>query len=84
MEQLSLFDDRETQAPLASRLRPESLDEYVGQKHLVGKGKLLRQLIERVNIGRNFEIEVEFKISVTQFFDFLHPEGDKSVYYRAS
>ena len=24
------------------------------------------------------------KISVTQFFDFLHPEGDKSVYYRAS
>ena len=44
----------------------------------------LRQLIERVNIGRNFEIEVEFKISVTQFFDFLHPEGDKSVYYRAS
>ena len=30
------------------------------------------------------EIEVEFKISATQFFDFLHPEGDKSVYYRAS
>ena len=36
---------------------------------------ILRQLIERVNIGKNFEIEVEFKISVTQFFDFLHPEG---------
>ena len=49
-----------------------------------GKKMILRQLIERVNIGRNFEIEVEFKISVTQFFDFLHPEGDKSVYYRAS
>lgn len=51
MEQLSLFDDRETQAPLASRLRPESLDEYVGQKHLVGKGKLLRQLIERDQVS---------------------------------
>lgn len=40
--------------------------------------------MERVNIGRNFEIEAEFKISVTQFFDFLHPEGDKSVYDRVS
>ena len=46
MEQLSLFDDREQTAPLASRLRPESLDEYVGQSHLVGEGKILRRLIE--------------------------------------
>ena len=29
MEQMSLFDDRKTSAPLASRLRPEALDEYV-------------------------------------------------------
>ncbi len=33
--------------PLASRLRPENLDEYVGQEHLVGKGKILRQMIEK-------------------------------------
>lgn len=46
-----MFDDRETGAPLASRLRPENLDEYVGQKHLVGKGKLLRQMIENDNIS---------------------------------
>ena len=58
-------------------------DLYAGSS-IEGKKMILRQLIERVNIGRNFEIEVEFKISVTQFFDFLHPEGDKSVYYRAS
>ena len=58
-------------------------DLYVGSS-IEGKKMILRQLIERVNIGRNFEIEVEFKISVTQFFDFLYPEGDKSVYYRAS
>ncbi|MBQ3472067.1 MAG: replication-associated recombination protein A [Clostridia bacterium] len=51
MEQISMFDYRETGAPLASRLRPESLDEYVGQKHLVGKGKLLRQMIENDNIS---------------------------------
>lgn len=46
MEQLSLFDDRKQTAPLASRLRPDSLDEYVGQKHLIGKGTILRRLIE--------------------------------------
>ncbi len=47
MEQLSLFDDRREAAPLASRLRPESLAEYVGQRHLIGPGKPLRLLIER-------------------------------------
>jgi len=34
------------QAPLATRMRPESLDELVGQQHLVGRGKPLRALIE--------------------------------------
>ena len=58
-------------------------DLYAGSS-IEGKKMILRQLIDRVNIGRDFEIEVEFKISVAQFFDFLHPEGDKSVYYRAS
>ena len=51
MEQLTLFDDREQTAPLASRLRPESLDEYVGQKHLIGEGKILRSLIERDQVS---------------------------------
>lgn len=51
MEQLSLFDDREKTVPLASRLRPSSLEEFVGQEHLVGKGKILRQLIERDQIS---------------------------------
>ena len=51
MEQLSLFDNREQTAPLASRLRPDNLEEYVGQEHLVGQGKLLRQLIEKDQIS---------------------------------
>lgn len=50
MEQLSLFDNRERTAPLASRLRPDNLDEYVGQQHLIGQGKILRQLIEKDQI----------------------------------
>ncbi len=51
MDQLSLFDDRETTAPLASRLRPDTLEDYVGQKHLLGKGKILRRLIEEDQIS---------------------------------
>ena len=33
-------------SPLAERMRPHSLDEYIGQKHLVGEGAVLRQMIE--------------------------------------
>lgn len=32
--------------PLAERLRPKTLDEYIGQKHLVGKNAVLRNMIE--------------------------------------
>lgn len=51
MMQLSLFDNREKTAPLASRLRPETLEDYVGQKHLIGRGKILRRLIEEDQIS---------------------------------
>lgn len=52
MEQLSLFDDMKVQhTPLASRLRPDTLEEYIGQKHLVGPGMLLRRLIEKDQIS---------------------------------
>ncbi len=50
MDQLNLFDDRKKTAPLASRLRPHSLEDYVGQKHLIGEGKILRRLIEEDQI----------------------------------
>src|SRR5438034_6356970 len=33
-------------APLANRMRPRSLSEFVGQDHLVGEGRILRRLIE--------------------------------------
>ncbi|MCL2084585.1 MAG: replication-associated recombination protein A [Oscillospiraceae bacterium] len=47
MRQQSLFGDRERAAPLASRLRPETIEEFAGQQHLLGEGMVLRQLIER-------------------------------------
>ena len=37
--------------PLAERLRPKTLDEYIGQKHQVGPGAILRQMIESGNIA---------------------------------
>ena len=43
--QLSLFENAAPQ-PLAARLRPNTLDEVVGQRHLLGPGKLLRRIIE--------------------------------------
>ena len=45
MEQFSLFA-KEAPQPLAARLRPQNLDEFVGQTHLLGPGKVLRRLIE--------------------------------------
>lgn len=45
--QTSLFDDRELQDPLASRLRPQTLEDYVGQRHLLAEGKVLWRLIEQ-------------------------------------
>lgn len=49
MEQKTLFENDKNQ-PLASRLRPRTLDEFVGQKHLIGEGRILRRLIESDNI----------------------------------
>ena len=37
--------------PLAERLRPRTLDEYIGQKHLVGEGAVLRRMIESGNVS---------------------------------
>ena len=53
MDQISLFDSENISvpaplsAPLADRLRPQNLEDYIGQKHLLGPGKPLRQMLER-------------------------------------
>ena len=49
---MSLFDDKSTPpevpqtAPLALRMRPRTADEFVGQEHFFGPGKLLRRMLE--------------------------------------
>lgn len=47
MVQQDLFSfKRDAAAPLADRMRPRTLDEFIGQQHIVGKGRLLRRAIE--------------------------------------
>jgi|TARA_Y100000310_G_scaffold338340_1_gene427701 putative ATPase len=43
---MSLFDDENSFQPLAARMRPRSLDDFLGQEHLLGAGKPLRESIE--------------------------------------
>ncbi len=50
LEQISLFE-REVPQPLAARLRPQTLEEYTGQSHLLGPGKVLQKLIENDQIS---------------------------------
>ena len=49
-EQPTFFENDASQ-PLAARLRPRTLDEFAGQKHLLGEGKVLRRIIESDNVG---------------------------------
>ena len=49
-QQTSLFEKGQS-APLASRMRPRNLKEFVGQTHLLGEGKMLRRLIESDQIS---------------------------------
>ena len=35
-------------SPLSSRMRPKNYDEFVGQNHILGKGKILRNLISHI------------------------------------
>lgn len=50
MQQSDLFNDpRRQRRPLAERMRPQTLDLFVGQRHLVGKDKVLRRVIESGN-----------------------------------
>lgn len=51
MSQISFFEQDGISQPLAARMRPRSLDEFVGQEHLLGEGKILRRLIERDSIS---------------------------------
>jgi putative ATPase len=47
----SIFEESSGRAPLAARMRPRSLDEVAGQRHLLDRGRALRESIERGDTG---------------------------------
>lgn len=47
----TLFDYNKKNSPLSERMRPRTLDEFVGQKHVVGEGSLLRRAIKANRLG---------------------------------
>lgn len=51
-EQQTLFSSAaDTRAPLAERMRPRTLEEFIGQKHILGEGRLLRRAIQADRLG---------------------------------
>ncbi|MDO5134197.1 MAG: replication-associated recombination protein A [Eubacteriales bacterium] len=44
-------EQQQTESPLAARIRPATLDEVVGQEHIIGKGRLLRRAIQADKLG---------------------------------
>ena len=80
MEQQTLFQGR-AYAPLADRVRPDTLEGYFGQEHLLGEGKALRRLIESDQIpsmvfwgppgvGKTTLARIIAKHTNSQFIDF--------------
>lgn len=80
MEQTTLFGGEGPQ-PLAARMRPSCLEEFAGQRHLLGEGKVLRRLIESDSIssmifwgppgvGKTTLARIIAKTTKSQFIDF--------------
>ncbi|NLA69432.1 MAG: replication-associated recombination protein A [Clostridiales bacterium] len=82
MSQISIFEqENNNNKPLPERMRPRTLDEFVGQAHLLGEGKVLRRIVEedRVNslilwgppgVGKTTLAKVIANMTKAQFITF--------------
>ena len=81
MNDAPTFFSHEAPQPLAARLRPQSLDEIVGQKRLLGEGKILRRLVENdaissmifwgpPGVGKTTLANVIARMTKSKFIDF--------------
>ena len=50
-QQTTFFEADPADTPLATRMRPRNLEEFAGQRHLLGEGKILRRLIESDSVS---------------------------------
>ena len=71
--------DNGVKIPLAERIRPVSLDEYVGQEHLVGKGSVLRNMIESGNLS-SFILWGPPGVGKTTLANIISKQLDRSFY----
>ena len=71
--------DNGVNIPLAERIRPVSLDEYVGQEHLVGKGSVLRNMIESGNLS-SFILWGPPGVGKTTLANIISKQLDRSFY----
>ena len=74
MKQESLFANNGENEPLANRVRPQNLDQFVGQEQLLGPGKILREIIDNnqsvsvvVNSNSNRQEDMRVVNFVKQF-----------------
>ena len=81
MKQESLFTNNGQNEPLANRVRPQNLDQFVGQEHLLGPGKILREIIDNdqvssmifwgpPGVGKTTLAEIIARQSQASFFNF--------------
>ena len=81
MKQESLFANNEQNEPLANRVRPQNLDQFVGQEQLLGPGKILREIIDNdqvssmifwgpPGVGKTTLAEIIARQSQASFFNF--------------
>ncbi|WP_046305862.1 replication-associated recombination protein A [Lactobacillus apis] len=81
MKQESLFANNGENEPLANRVRPQNLDQFVGQEQLLGPGKILREIIDNnqvssmifwgpPGVGKTTLAEIIAKQSQASFFNF--------------
>ena len=81
---MNLFDymrssTQEKESPLASRMRPTTLDEVVGQKHIIGKDKLLYRAIQADPVSYT-HLDVYKRQVVEKWYNMIQTEGMSKAY----
>ncbi len=79
-DQVSLLEQPVAQ-PLAARLRPQTLDEIVGQRHLLGPGRILRRIIEQDAVSSMIFWGIKEIRAVMQEADHNRVYGDKTIVF---
>ena len=67
---MNIFEDNSKKsAPLADRMRPRTLEEFFGQEHIIGKGRLLRRAIRRPNENDSAAMVAHCKEMLSKLLD---------------